>query len=205
MIQKDSANTLFILEGERVVINPKTLMIPEFSDLYSRDKSPGKKRSLKEFAYIYYMADYKSEYNAYGLSKETQLGIDIMMKRDYKPDLYVQKAIDKYKVLQETPSMRYLISMRQRVNSIIDYLDNVEVKDKKRNKRDDGIIDETPINPFITINAIVATMSKLEETIESIEKWEKKVFEEEEEMKIRGGGMLNVFEDPDSAKWLGKK
>ncbi len=198
-------SSLFILEGERIVINPKALMIPEFSDLYVRDKSPGKKRSLKELSYVYYMADYKSEYNAYGLSKETQLGVDIMNQRDYKPDPYVQKAIDKYKVLQETPSMRYLISMRQRVNSIIDYLDNAQVKDKKKKKNEDGTTEEIYLNPFISINLIVSTMGKLEETIESIEKWEKKVFEEEEEMKIRGGGMLNVFEDPDSAKWLGKK
>jgi hypothetical protein len=204
MTIKDNSS-LFILEGERVVINPKALMIPEFSDLYIRDKSPGKKRSLKELSYVYYMADYKSEYNAYGLSKETQLGIDIMNQRDYKPDPYVQKAIDKYKVLQETPSMRYLISMRQRVNSLIDYLDNAQVKDKKKKKNEDGTTEEIYLNPFISINLIVSTMGKLEETIESIEKWEKKVFEEEEEMKIRGGGMLNVFEDPDSAKWLGKK
>lgn len=204
MTIKDNSS-LFILEGERVVINPKALMIPEFSDLYIRDKSPGKKRSLKELSYVYYMADYKSEYNAYGLSKETQLGVDIMNQRDYKPDPYVQKAIDKYKVLQETPSMRYLISMRQRVNSLIDYLDNAQVKDKKKKKNEDGTTEETYLNPFISINLIVSTMGKLEETIESIEKWEKKVFEEEEEMKIRGGGMLNVFEDPNSAKWLGKK
>jgi len=204
MTIKDNSS-LFILEGERIIINPKALMIPEFSDLYVRDKSPGKKRSLKELSYVYYMADYKSEYNAYGLSKETQLGVDIMNQRDYKPDSYVQKAIDKYKVLQETPSMRYLISMRQRVNSLIDYLDNAQVKDKKKKKNEDGTTEETYLNPFISINLIVSTMSKLEETIESIEKWEKKVFEEEEEMKIRGGGMLNVFEDPQSAKWVGNK
>ena len=201
----NSSNSLFIIEGEHITINPKALVIPEFSDLWSRDTSQWKKKAIKEFAYVYYMADYKSEYNAYGLSKETQLGIDIMMKKDYKPDLYVQKAIDKYKFLQETPSMRYLISMRQRVNGLIDYLDNVQIKDKKRKKNEDGTIDETYINPFISINEIVKTMGTMEETIESIEKWEKKVFDEEEEMKIRGGGMLNVFEDPDSAKWIGNK
>jgi len=48
-------------------------------------------------------------------------------------------------------------------------------------------------------------MTQLEDTLESIEKWEKKVFEEEEEMKIRGGGALNVFENPEDAKWITKK
>lgn len=205
MIASGSSNSLFIIEGEHVTINPKALVIPEFSDLWRRDTSKGKRMSIKEFAYVYYMADYKSEYNAYGLSKETQLGIDIMNRRDYKPDSYVQKAIDKYKLLQETPSMRYLMSMRQRVNNIIDYLDSVQIKDKKKKKNDDGTIEETYINPFISINEIVKTMAKMEENLESIEKWEKKVFDEEEDMKIRGGGVINAFEDPESAKWIGNK
>jgi hypothetical protein len=93
--------------------------------------------------------------------------------------------------------------MRQRVNSVIDYLDSVQIRDKKRNKKEDGTFDETYLNPFISINEIVKTMGKLEETLESIEKWEKKVFDEEEEMKIRGGGHVNAFEDPESAKWIG--
>lgn len=199
MTIKDN-NSLFVFENDRVVINPKALIIPEFSDIWERDRSAGKKRATKELAYVYYVADYKSEYDRYGLSKETQLGIDIMMDRHYKPDPFVKKAIEKYKLLQETPSMRYLISMRQRVNSIIDYLDSVQIKDSKK----DG--DEVkPTNPFITIDKITSTMSKIEDTLESIEKWEKKVFEEEEDMKIRGGGVINAFEDPESAKWIGNK
>jgi hypothetical protein len=200
MIGKDSQSALFVYEGEKVRINPKALFIPEFSDLYERDHSTGKKKALKELSYVYFMADYHSEYNSYGLSKERQLGIDIFMNRNYKPDPYVQKAIDKYIQLQQTPSMRYLLSMRQRINSVIDYLDNAQIKDSKR--KDDEVV---TINPFITIDKITSTMSKIEDILEKVEKWEKKVFEEEEDMKIRGGGMLNAFEDPDTATWLIKK
>jgi hypothetical protein len=200
MIARNNNNSIFILEGYKVLINPKALMIPEFSDIWERDHSVGKKKATKELAYVYYMADYKSEYNSYGLSKDTQLGIDIFQNRNYKPDPYISKAIDKYKVLQETPSMRYLLSMRQRVNNIIDYLDTVQIRDKKKDGEE-----IKPVNPFITIDKITATMSKIEDTLESIEKWEKKVFEEEEDMKIRGGGVVNAFEDPESAKWIGNK
>jgi hypothetical protein len=195
MTVKSNTNSLFILEDDKIQINPKILFIPEFSNLYNRDFSTNKKKSLKEFAYIYYMADYKSEYNSYGLYKEIQLGIDIFQNAKYEPDEHVRKAIDKYKLLQETPSMRYLISMRSRINKTISFLDNAEVDEKDGDKYK---------NPFITIDKITSIMSKLEPILETIEKWEKKVFEEEEEMKIRGGGVVNAFEDPESAKWIKK-
>ena len=200
MIAKNNQQSLFYLEGDKVQINPKILFIPEFLLLWDRDHSIGKKKAMREFAYIYFMADYKSEYISYGLSMESQLGIDIFQNRNYNPDPSVKEGIKKYRSLQETPSMRYLISMRQRVNSIINYLDSAQIKDTKK-KGEETI----PDNPFITIDKITATMSKIEDTLESIEKWEKKVFDEEEEMKIRGGGHVNAFEDPESAHWISSK
>jgi hypothetical protein len=196
-----SDNRLFIIENDKVVINPKALIIPEFATIHERDRSTGKKRSVREFAYIYYIADYKSEYDVYGLSKESQLGLDLFNNKNYKPDPEIQKAIEKYKLLQETPSMRYLISMRKRINRTITYLDNVEIRDKI--KGEEGEVKY--LNPHVTIDKIVTTMKQIEDVIEKLEKWEKKVFDEEEDMKIRGGGMLNVFEDPESAKWINNK
>lgn len=178
------------------MINPKALFIPEFDDIYRRDTTSSKKRALKEFAYIYYIADYLSEYNAYGLSKERQICIDIFENRNYKPDPLIVKAIEKYQKLQETPSMQYLIAIRNRVQKIIQYLDNAEIKDQDK----DGAYK----NPFLVIDKVTKVFNGLEDTIEKLEKWEKKVFDEEEDMKIRGGGNLNVFEDPTKADWLRK-
>jgi hypothetical protein len=199
-----NSNGIFVTENDKVIINPKALLIPEFEEIYNRDRSVSKKRAARELAYVYYMADYHSEYNAYGLSKESQLGFDLFDNKRYKPDPAVQKAIEKYTILQETPSMRYLISMRNRINKTIDYLDNVKVIDKVKEKDKDGEA-ERYVNPFIKIEKIISTMTKIDEILDKVEKWEKKVFEEEEDMKIRGGGILNVFEDPENAKWLKSK
>lgn len=193
---KNNPYSLFTYEGEKINVNPRILMIPEFMMLYDRDHSTGKKKFLKEVAYIYFIADFRSEYDAYGLSKESQVAIDIFGNAKYEPDQYVKAGIEKYRLLQETPSMRYLISLRQRVNKIISFLDNAELIDKNGDQYK---------NPFITIDKVAKTMAQLEDVLESIEKWEKKVFEEEEEMKIRGGGNINVFENPEDAKWIGKK
>ena len=197
MTAKHDNTGLFIFNGERVAINPKILFIPEFSDLYERDRSSGKKKALKEFAYVYFIADYKSEYNSYMLNKETQLGIDIFCNRNYRPDPMVKKAIDKYTKLQETPSMQYLIAIRNRVQKVIHFLDKAEIKDKG--------VDEKYVNPFITIDKVSKVFNELEQVVEKLEKWEKKVFDEEEDMQIRGGGVLNAFENPEDAKWLSKQ
>jgi len=194
MTVKNNPGDLFIYQDDKIIVNPKALFIPEFYDIYYRDRSVGKKRALKELAYVYYISDYKSEYNAYGLSKEVQLGIDIFMNRKYKPDEYVQKAIDKYQKLQETPSMQYLIAIRNRVQRIIQFLDTAEVEDRDKEGKFK--------NPFIKIGEVTKIFNELEDVVEKLEKWEKKVFEEEDDMKIRGGGVLNAFEDPESAKWL---
>jgi hypothetical protein len=197
MTIKNDNNSLFYFLNDKVTISPKILFIPEFSDLYERDRSQGKKKAMKEFAYIYYMADYKSEYNSYGLNKETQLGVDIFQNRNYRSDLYVKKAIEKYQKLQETPSMQYLIAIRNRVEKIIRFLDGAETKDKDN--------EDKYKNPFITIEKVTKAFNDLENVLEKLEKWEKKVFDEEEEMQIRGGGVLNAFENPEDAKWMIKK
>ena len=196
MMLRSSQTALFLEEGNKVTINPKALLIPEFNDVYSRDYSKDKKKALKEFAYMYYVADYTSEYNSYGLTKESQLGIDIFMNREYKPDPVLQRAIDKYQKLQETPSMQYLLAIRNRVQRVIQFLDSAEINDQSEEGKYK--------NPFITIDKVTKVFNELEDVIEKLEKWEKKVFDEETDMKIRGGGDLNVFEDPTKADWLRK-
>ena len=184
------------MEGDKIVINPKALLIPEFEIIYKNDRSANKKRSLSEFKYIYFMCDYKSEYDAYGLAKESQLGLELFNNKNYHPDKDVKAAIEKYQFLQDTLSMRYLVSMRNRVNKIIKFLDSAKLREK------DG---DQYINSFVDINKQMATMKQIEDVLEKIQKWEKIVFDEEEDMKIRGGGELNVFEDKENAVWLKKK
>lgn len=197
MTQKNNETSFFIIEGERVSINPKALLIPEFAFIHERDRSQNKRKSIKEFAYVYYMADYKSEYNAYGLNKQEQVGKDIFGNKRYKPERYVIDAIEKYKELQKSPSMRYLEAIRNRVNRLISFLDGANTTDKDK--------DGNTISPWATIDRVTKVLNELEDVVEKLEKWEKKVFDEEEDMQIRGGGILNAFENPEDASWLFKK
>ncbi len=197
MTQKNSATSFFIIEGDKVLVNPKALLIPEFAFIHERDRSQNKRKSTKEFAYVYYMSDYKSEYNAYGLNKQEQIGKDIFGNKRFKPEKYLLDAIEKYKALQQSPSMRYLESIRNRVNRLIAFLDSADVKDKDK--------DGNSLNPWMTIDKTTKVLNELEDVVEKLEKWEKKVFDEEEDMQIRGGGVLNAFENPEDARWLFEK
>lgn len=185
-----TSNNFFIEKGNKLIINPKALIVPEFRDIWERDRSVRKSKAIKELIYVYLMSDFDSEYNAYGLSKEQMIASDVFDNKRYKPDPTVKAAIHKYEILQQSPSMRYLRAIRNRIDQNIGYLDKFM---RKENKKDDP--------DFITINQATTAMQKMEDVLEKLEKWEKKVYHEEEDMRIRGGGVLNIFEDPQSAEW----
>ena len=186
---KQLASNFFILEDGKVVsVNPKVLLVPEFMRLWSRDKTKNKAKVRKEFAFIYFIADFESEYNAYGLEKEEQVAEDIFGDRKYTPDDLIMEAIGKYETLQKTHSMRMLLSVRKQADRYIRHNEtlamNVEGYDPK---------------------AAMASMKGFEEIMEQLEKWERKVYHEEDEMIIRGGGKVGLFEDKDTAEWMNLK
>lgn len=184
---------MFILnQANKVDIEPRMLLIPEFKAIWERDSSKSKAKAIKEFAYVYFVADYKSEYNIHGIEKELIVCKEIMEDEKYKPDALVDAAIAKYEKLQETFSMRYLKSVRDTINSLMKFYDELRYKSKSSNVTD--------YNPVPVMNA----MKSIEDVLEKIEKWEKKVFSEEDAMTIRGGGKIGLFEDAEKASWLRK-
>lgn len=182
---------MFILTKEnRVEIEPRMLFIPEFKKIFERDRSKTKSKSQKEFAFIYFMADYKSEYNIYGIEKPVAVKRDIMGNEDYEPDEDILSAIEKYEMLQETTSMRYLKSVRETVNSLMKFYNELRYKSNSTNVTD---YDPGPVTK---------ALKDVELIVEKIEKWEKKVRSEEDSMSIRGGGELNIFEEKETATWM---
>jgi len=177
-------------EKNEMIPDPVLMLVPEFKKIWDRDKTKSKEKAKREFAYIYFIADYKSEYNTFGLEKEESIAIDIMKDKEYIPDDVVIEAIEKYEKLQLTSSMRYLKSIRMTVDSLIAYLENLKYNPDKKEE----------YKP----TEITKSLKDIEVILEKLEKWEKKVFEEEEDMIIRGGGKAGMFEDKEKATWLNK-
>jgi hypothetical protein len=175
-----------------VEIEPKALFIPEFKKVWDRDKTKDKSQSLKEFAYIYFVADYKSEYNIYGLEKRSVVAFEIMGDSLYEPDEVVNNALLRYEAIQETYSMRYLRSIRGTVDSLMKFYEDLRYISKTKNA--------SQYDP----TTVTKAMKEVEIVLEKIEKWERKVKGEEDLMQIRGGGKIGLFEDPEKATWMKK-
>jgi hypothetical protein len=169
------------------------LLIPEFKRIWENDVSKTKVKATKEFAYIYFVADYKSEYNIYGIEKRRIVAKEIMDDEMYIPDQLIEDAILKYSRLQETSSMRYLKSVRETADSLMKFYDELRFKSSSMNV--------TEYDPKKVTNAL----KDVEDIIEKLEKWEKKVYGEEDNMAIRGGGKVGLFEDPEKATWMTSK
>jgi hypothetical protein len=165
------------------------LLIPEFKKIWDRDTSKNKDKAIKEFAYIYFVGDYKSEYNIYGIEKRSMVSREVMEDPGYVSDDLIEDAIKKYIKLQETSSMRYLRSIRDMVDSIIKFNDALKFNDSSDTKN---------YNPSLATKALKDVGS----IVEDLEKWEKKVYGEEDQMAIRGGGKVGLFEDPEKATWM---
>ena len=173
-------------------IEAKALFVPEFKKIYDRDRTVLKARANKELAYVYFMADYQSEYNIYGIEKESKIISEVIGNDQWKPDQAIIDAIKRYQDLQMSHSMRYLKSIRGTVDSMIQYYDDLQYK---------GVKELETFDP----KTVMASLKGVEDTLEKIEKWEKKVRGEEESMQIRGGGNVGMFEDKEKATWLRKK
>jgi hypothetical protein len=187
MVQQMMSNFFILEQGKVVNINPKVLLIPEFQRLWIQDKSHNKAKALREFAFIYFMADFQSEYNAYGLDKEEQIADDIFGDPKYRPNDSMMEAIGKYEKLQQTHSLRMLKAIQSQADRLIRHNELEAMKDTDYDPR-----------------KAMASMKGFEDVMEQLEKWTKKVAGEEDEMIIRGGGKVGLFEDSENATYLSR-
>lgn len=160
--------SIFSLENHAIVIDPALLPIPEFKVLWDRDKDKNKANAYKELCFVYYVADYKSPYNNIEEElREDRVKEDYIRDEDWKADAYVLDAIEKYKMLQETPTMRLLQSAKVATAKLASYFREASPEDKQ----------------------YTSNLDKLGKIVESIDKLEQKVkLEQASDVRIRGGG-----------------
>lgn len=180
---------LFQLENNRVTVNPATLLIQEFKAIWESDKSKDKSTALKELAYIYFKADYKSKYLSY-LAEERELAIieDIFGKGvSYSPNQLVLNGIAKYEKFQENHYIKLLKAQRSTLEQMMTYYNNVdfELKDTKGNH----VYKITEVSKSMGDTArIIDSLNKLEEIIKK---------ELRDSKRNRGGEESGAFEDHD--------
>lgn len=177
---------LFELDNFKIKPTPQALTIGAFKALWDRDKSKGKKRAIEEFAYVYFVADYKSVYSSYAKGeKEGEVIKDIITIPNWKPDKLVAEAIERYEELQQTPSMRLLQSVRNSIRKLEEYFDEVDLleEDEKGKLKHD----------VTKLTRAINDASKMTESLKNLEDRVKK--EQTEEGALRAGRVKGAFED----------
>lgn len=172
---------MFELIDYVVKINPSSLNIPEFKEIWKRDKKRNKADAHAELSYVYYMSDFQSEYRNYPYDeREDKVKEDFCKKalgEDWKPDMKVLYAIEKYEKMQITPSLRFLGFVETEIDKMRDFLNSLEMSE-------DNI--KLKIDSMDKITKYITQLPKLKESVKK---------EVSESTKIRGGGDVGLYED----------
>ena len=158
---------LFDLRDMVVTVSPQALLIPEFKKIWDDDSTNDKSVALKQLAYVYYISDFKSPYLLSSNPDQVAklIAKDFMKDEDYVPTSEVMLAIDKYKSLQETPSMRLLSASLSTIHNLSTYLENVNLEE--RDDRGKPIYKPNDVTGSLSkIGGIVESLTKVREQVE---------------------------------------
>jgi hypothetical protein len=179
---------LFELKDYNLTFSPQALSLKPFKALWDRDKSKDKKRATAELSYIYFFADYKSDFaNILDPEDRTREIVTNLseIKENWEPDAKVQEALDFYNERQKTITTVLLDNARHAVNELSQFLRNVDLE----------LLDERG-KPIYDAKKIADTISNLGRVVDSVNSLEDKVKREKDEAAtMRGGRSKGLFED----------
>lgn len=183
---------LFTIEENQVILKPELRLVPQFKKIISRDKDRFKRQALNEFAYIYYMHDYKSPYmNKSVHDRHEQIVKHLKLGDNWKPDEDINDAINQYIEFQETPSVKALKSTKQALINASKVIDVMNENIEKALSEDDRDM----VTAMETTEKLLILSDKLPKTITTITALEEKVQKEQlDGTKIMGGGKKGEYE-----------
>jgi len=184
-VKKDTMG-LFSLKEDKVIIDPNTLVIPEFLQIWKSDKSTGKTDAHKILSYIYFYCDFASPYAIYPLHQRKAMLLTDFLKGNEKliSNSVVDNALRKYKSFNDTPSMRLLESAQIACDKLADYFETLDFKE----------LDDTG-RPVYLAKDVAANLKAVGGIIESLNKTTEQVKKEvTTSVKVRGGGEIGEYE-----------
>jgi hypothetical protein len=151
---------IFEIINSTPIVTVEALLIPEFKVLADK-----KDIGFKELTYVYFASDYKSIYLSYDKdTREERLKLDFIGDIKYKPSKEVVKAIEKYKELQRTPTMRFLEANQNAMESMGKYYNSIDWKE--RDEKGKPIYDITKISTSVKqVGGIIDNIEKLKDKV----------------------------------------
>jgi len=179
---------LFEVVNNVVTFSPQALAIKPFKEIWDNDESKDKYVATQELAYIYYMADERSDYK-YILDneeREEEIVKILNMPKGWsgkKKELI--RAIHYYERLSETTSTKLLKSTRLVLQKISEFLDNINMNER----------DERTKKPIHDISKITSAVEKIPKLVKAINEIEKEVIKEKELKAQSGNRSQSLFDD----------
>lgn len=175
-------------ENYQVTPSEELFLIKPMRQLYNEDRSKTKEKFMQQMSYIYFMFDPRSPYMDIvdEDSRRDAVCEQEGLEKGFKPSENLKKAIDIYKELTTTTSMKLLESMRVAIGKISEFLRKVDLY----------AVDEKG-RPTYTVDKIVSASDKIPQLAKRLQETEKLVANEiTEKSRVRGGDdARHVFED----------
>lgn len=190
---------LFEEREGKVTLSAELKLVPEFKSIISSDKDPSKRGALRIFTYIYFVYDYKSPYYQSLPLNERKVKVmgDLHFDANWKEDLNVLTAVNKYLQFLETASLKMLCSLRE---GLFTARDAVEVLTKKLSEEIQSVKDDDEPGGMDNVMGLIDNLfkvsDKLPKMLDTLTSLEERVkTEQSNESKIRGGGTKGYFEE----------
>lgn len=185
---------IFTMDNEtfEISISAEALMVKEFKAIVDRDKVKGKPTAMAELSYVWFFADFKSDFSQ--IIDEKERGNEIVdavvgLPKKWSPDALVISAIERYRKLSESVASRLLIDAMTTINNLSKYAKDASGELSKM----DGE------KPSHDVSKILAFIDKLPNTLSTIKKLEEEVVRERNTgTSHRGSQDRAMLEDEDS-------
>lgn len=179
---------LFEIENNVVVFSPQALMIAPFKKIWDADDSKDKMNATLELAFVYYMADERSDFmhilDTDERIEEIKRFID-MPKKFTGKSKEITRAVHYYEQLSMTTSTKLLQSTRLVIQKISEFLDNINMNER----------DERTQKPIHDITKITGAVEKIPKLIKALNEIEKEVIKEKQLKAQSGNKSLSMFDD----------
>ena len=175
-------------ENYQVLPTEEAMLVKPIRDLYNADSSPTKEKFMQQMAVLYFLVDPRSSYSDIADEEEKLKKIIEQegLPKDFEPSKRLKKAMEVYRDITTTTSMKLLNSMRTAITKIGNFLEEVDLTKVDEKGR-----------PVYQLSAITAATDKVPALARKLIEVEKIVAAEIEEAgRVRGGNAsLKMFED----------
>lgn len=174
-------------------LTPESRTLEPFKNIITKGRKTGRPSPevyLREIAYVYWFAKFDTHYDQFeGQEKIDEIKRAVGLEKEWKPDKFIQEAIDFFLSTQRTKYMRHLEAAEASLNMLSDYLRTADPNERIQAgpKRGELVHDLTKIKNL---------QKELPDLIEAAQKTKDLVYKEmQENTANRAGRQTNKYNE----------